>query len=56
VRRSFLAIAVGGRRGTPHLTNLGAKHLNAVELLGTESARPLLLSSPSFHLCSGKVA
>jgi hypothetical protein len=44
--QEFFAIAVGGGRRTPHLTNIGAESLNRLKLFGTDGAGALLLASP----------
>ena len=54
--QEFLAAAVSGHRGSPHLTNIGAEPLNRLRLHGGDGAGTLLLSSPYFHLGGGQLA
>src|SRR5215471_9782645 len=54
--QELLAVAVGGRRRSPHLTYIGAESLNRLKLRGADCAGALLLSSPQFHLRSSQVA
>ena len=54
--QQFLAIAVRGGRRSPDLTNIGAEHLNAFELLGAKRAGPLLLAAAQFRFGGGQIA
>src|SRR4030095_6110788 len=50
--QKFLAIAIRDGRRSPDLTNIGAEHLNALELLGTNRVGTLLLAAAQFGFCA----
>ena len=54
--QEFLAIAIRNGRRSPNLTNIGAEHLNAFELLGTHRIGPLLLAAAQFCFGGGQIA
>ena len=53
--QQFLAIAIAGGRRSPYLTNIGAEHLNALELLGADRAGPPMLPAAQFRFGSGQI-
>jgi hypothetical protein len=53
--QQFLAVAVRDGRRSPDLTNIGAEHLNAFELLGTNRVGLLLFAAAQFCVGGGEV-
>src|ERR1022692_4979922 len=54
--QQFFPITVRSRGGLPDLTNIGAEHLNAFELLRVKPAGPPLLASAQLRLGGGQIA
>ena len=54
--QEFLTITIGDGRRSPDLTNIGAEHLNALELLGAYRIGPLLLAAAQFCFGGGQIA
>jgi len=54
--QQFFTITVRSSGCPPDLTNIGAEHLNAFELLLVKPARPLLLASAQLRFGGGQIA